>query len=138
MPAPDRTIAAMHVKILLPEEILLACDAVKVIAEAVNGSFALLPRHIDFVAPLNAGIVFIYGDDGRETVAGVDQGTLVKCGADVLISTRRAIIGSDLSSLRDTVDNSFRTLSEHEATTRTALARLEAGIIRRFIELDKP
>jgi F-type H+-transporting ATPase subunit epsilon len=137
-PASDAEgVAPMHVWVLLPEEILLEAEAVKIVAEAVEGSFALLPRHIDFVAPLVAGIVLITDEEGGEIVVGIDEGTLVKCGQEVMISTRRAMIGDDLAGLRARVDKEFRTLDEHEATARTALAQLEAGIIRRFIELEE-
>ena len=128
---------AMDVKIMLPEEILFEGKAVKLIAEAIDGSFALLPRHIDFVAPLVAGIVLITGQDYRETVIGIDEGTLVKCGQDVLISTRKGLIGNNLVSLREKVEEAFMTPDEHDLTARSAIARLEAGIIRRFIELEE-
>jgi F-type H+-transporting ATPase subunit epsilon len=136
-PADAEGVAPMHVWVLLPEEILLEAEAVKIIAEAVDGAFALLPRHIDFVAPLVAGIVLITDEEGGEIVVGIDEGTLVKCGQEVMISTRRAMIGDDLAGLRARVDEEFRTLDEHEVTARTALAQLEAGIIRRFIELEE-
>lgn len=143
-PAPDPFASGdeagqMRLRVMLPEAILIEMQAVKIIAEAVDGSFALLPRHVDFVAPLVAGVVLVTDADGRETVIGTDEGTLVKCGQDVLVSTRRAMIGEDLPSIRAHVDAEFRTLDEHDATARTALAQLESGIIRRFIELeDKP
>jgi F-type H+-transporting ATPase subunit epsilon len=131
--------SVMRLKVLMPEEILFEGDAVKIIAEATDGSFALLPRHIDFIAPLIAGIVLVTKLDGTEAIVGIDEGTLVKCGPEVMISTRRAVLGTDLHTLRTLVDREFRTLDEHEITARTALARLEAGIVRRFIELeDKP
>lgn len=136
-PTSAEDAAAMRVKVLLPEDILLETEAVKINAEAVDGAFALLPRHIDFVAPLVAGIVLITDMEGEEIVVGTDEGTLVKCAQEVLISTRRAIIGDDLSGLRMRVEREFRTLDEHEATARTALAQLEAGIIRRFIKLEE-
>ena len=141
MSAPDHFAESldrgrMWLRILLPADILIEMEAVKIVAEAVDGSFALLPRHADFIAPLVAGIVLASGMDGNETVIGIDEGTLVKCGQEVRISTQRAIIGKTLATLREQVDREFRTLDEHEATARTALAQLEAGIIRRFIELD--
>lgn len=129
--------SVMDVKILLPEEILFEGEAVKLIAEGVDGSFALLPRHIDFVAPLVAGIVLVTDKDDCETVAGIDQGTLVKCGQTVLISTYKGMIGNNLAALRKEVEKAFMTPDEHDLTARTAVAQLEAGIIRRFIELEE-
>ncbi len=47
----------MKLKILLPTEIMLDEEVTKVTAEAGNGSFCLLPRHIDFVAALVPGLL---------------------------------------------------------------------------------
>lgn len=127
----------MHLKLLLPTEVLVDEDVDKVIAEAENGHFCLLPRHVDFVAPLVPGILsFVSSSDGGERLVAVDQGVLVKCGASVMVSTLNAVRGTDLRSLRQTVDEVFRELDEHERRARTALARLEAGTLRRFVEVE--
>ena len=47
----------MRLTVLLPTEILVDEEVVKVVAEAQNGSFCLLPRHIDFVAALVPGLL---------------------------------------------------------------------------------
>ena len=44
--------SAMQLKVVLPTKILINTTAIKVIAEAENGIFCLLPRHIDFVTTL--------------------------------------------------------------------------------------
>jgi F-type H+-transporting ATPase subunit epsilon len=127
----------MRLKILLPTEVLADLPARKVIAEAENGSFCLLPRHIDFVAALVPGILIYVADGDREHFVGVDAGTLVKCGDEVLVSVLNAVEGTDLEGLRRTVEERFLELDEHERVTRTALARLEAGTLRRFKELQE-
>ena len=129
--------ADMYLKVLLPTEVLIDEPVTKVIAEAQNGSFCLLPRHIDFVAALVPGILSFYTVDGEEHFAAIDEGTLVKCGGQILVSTFNAVRGTDLDRLRATVAERFLELDEHERVTRTALARLEAGTIRRFIELEE-
>lgn len=126
----------MHLKLLLPTEVLIDEDVDKVIAEAENGYFCLLPRHVDFVASLAPGILSFTTSDDAEHLVAVDEGVLVKCGPSVLVSTLNAVPGTDLQSLRATVDESFRQLDEHERRARTALARLEAGTLRRFVELE--
>jgi len=40
-----------------------------------------------------------------------------------------------LATLRDTVENRFVQLDDIERIARSALARLEAGVIRRFIQM---
>lgn len=127
----------MRLRILLPTHVLLDADVAKVIAEAENGFFCLLPRHIDFVAALVPGILLFVPADGAERVLGIDEGILVKCGADVYVSVRNAVVGDDLGTLRETVEREFVQLDERERAARSALARLEAGVVRRFIEMEE-
>ena len=49
----------MKLKILLPAEVFLVEEVSKVVAEADNGFFCLLPHHVDFTASLVPG-VFAY------------------------------------------------------------------------------
>lgn len=72
---------------------------------------------------------------GEERYPAVDEGALVKCGPEVRVSVRRAVVGTDLDGLRNTVEQEFKRLDEHERSARSALARLEASVVRRFIEL---
>ena len=126
----------MHLQVLLPTGILVDSPVAKVIAEAENGSFCLLPRHIDFVAALSPGILSFTTEDGAEQFAAIDEGILLKNGPEVLVSVRNAVIGADLGLLRLTIHESFEALDEREKRARGALAHLEADFVRRFIELQ--
>lgn len=134
-PAPASTDGTMHLKVLLPTQVLVDEAVARVVAEAENGAFGLLPRHIDFVAALVPGVLIYETGNGEECYLGVDEGVLVKCAGEVLVSTRNAIPGDDLQTLRQTVRERYLELDEHEKSARSALARLEAGVVRRFIEL---
>ena len=127
----------MRLKVLVPTEVRLDAAAVRVVAEAENGAFGLLPRHVDFVASLAAGILAYETPDGEEVNLAVNEGTLVKCGRDILVSTRAAVIGPDLESLEPVIREEFAVLDEHERRARSALRRLEAGTLRRFMELEE-
>lgn len=124
----------MNLRILLPTRILLDRPVDKIVAEAENGSFCLLPRHVDFVAALVPGLLSYTAGEQEEFVA-VDEGILVKNGADVLVSVRDALIGPDLGMLRLMVTEQYEVLDEREKRARSALVRLEADFVRRFIEL---
>ena len=124
----------MTLKILLPERVVLRETVDAVVAEGANGSFGLLPRHIDFVAPLVPGIL-AYRRDEEEAFVAVDEGVLVKCGDEVLVSVRDAVVGPDLESLEETVRTQFEERREEEKTMHSALAKLEAEVVRRFTEL---
>jgi F-type H+-transporting ATPase subunit epsilon len=125
----------MKMKVLLPTKVLVEEDVRKITAEAQNGAFCLLPKHIDFVAALVPGLLSFETEQGKEVFLAVDEGTLVKCGDETLVSVRNAVRGTDLGKLRQTVREQFDVLDEHEKRARSASAKIEAGFVRRFLEL---
>ena len=127
----------MRLKIMTPTQIVVNQETAKVIAEAENGSFCLLPRHIDFVAALVPGILSFFDSEGTEEFAAVDEGVLIKAGREVLVSTRNAVRSKELGTLRETVAREFQVKDERERTALAAGARLEADIVRKFIELGE-
>lgn len=127
----------MNLKVLLPSEVLIEATAEKVTAEAENGFFCLLPRHVDFVAALVPGILSYETPDGEEIFLAVDEGILVKCADGVAVSTRNALRGMNLGALRKMVEEQFKAEDEHEKTVRSAIAKIEAGFVRRFLEIQR-
>lgn len=125
----------MHLKVMLPTEIMLNQSVVKITAEGGNGCFCLLPGHIDLVATLVPGILSFESATGEEVFLAVDEGILVKCGAEVLVSVRNAVRGENLDTLQQTVQQQFRTLDEREKQARSVLARLETHFVRELMEL---
>ena len=127
--------SVMKLKVLLPTEILIEEVVRKVTAEAENGSFCLLPNHVDFVAGLVPGLLLFESEEGKEVFLAVDEGILVKCGSQVLVSVKNAVRGNNLETLKNTVAQEFRSLDERETMTRSALAKLEASFVRGFLEV---
>lgn len=127
----------MRLRIALPHQLLVDAPAQKVICEAPNGSFCFLPRHIDFTAALVPGILTWVGEAGDEMFAAVDQGIVVKVGMDVRVSVRRGVVDDDLETLNETVRRQYRTLDDDDRHARAAAAQLEAGFVRRFLELSE-
>jgi F-type H+-transporting ATPase subunit epsilon len=127
----------MKLKILLPSEIFIQQDVAKVTAEAGNGSFCMLPHHIDFVAALVPGLFSFETTDGVQVTLAMDQGVVIKNGLDILVSTRNAVRGQDMGSLKQVVEEQFQELDEREKKARTAAAKLEADLVRRFMEMNE-
>jgi F-type H+-transporting ATPase subunit epsilon len=127
----------MRLKVLLPTEVIVDEEVAKVVAEAGNGSFCLLPRHVDFLAALVPGLLSFDTPEGEEVFLAVDEGILVKCKQDVLVSTRNAIRGPNLGELRKAVEEQFKVLDEREKMARSAVAKIEASFVRRFLEIQK-
>ncbi|BBP01084.1 F0F1 ATP synthase subunit epsilon [Sulfuriferula nivalis] len=123
----------MNLKVLLPFRIFVEkTDVSRIVAETGAGSFGILPHRLDCVAALMPGILeFETPTDGVVYIA-VDEGVMVKAGADVLVSVRNAISGTDLDKLHAAVEREFLNLDEQERDARVVLAKLESGFINRF------
>jgi F-type H+-transporting ATPase subunit epsilon len=125
----------MNLKVLLPFRIFGEKTGVsRIIAETHEGSFGILPRRLDCVAALVPGILIYENEIEGEVYLAVDEGVLIKTGLDVLVSVRHAITGTDLGTLRDSVEREFLNLEEREQSVRSALAKIESGFIRRLAE----
>lgn len=124
----------MRLRVQVPTERLLEEDVGKVVAEGVEGSIGILPRHIDYVAVLVPGILTFEEPDGGERLLAVDRGVLVKRGDLVTVSVRDAVRGEDLATLRQTVRERFEKIDQRERGARSALAQLEARFIRHFLQ----
>ena len=123
----------MNLKILLPFKIFAEKTGVsRIVAETQAGSFGLLPHRRDCVAALTPGILIYETDTDGEVFVAVDGGVLVKSGADMLVSVRRAMSGASLGQLRQAVEDEFLTLDAHEKNVRTVMAKLETGFLHRF------
>jgi F-type H+-transporting ATPase subunit epsilon len=97
----------------------------------------LLPRHVDFVAALVPGVLVFVNKNGKERFVAIDEGVMVKCAREVFISALNGVRGDNLSRLQELVEERFIELDEHERKTKSALARLEAGTLRGFRELQE-
>lgn len=128
---------SLRLIVAAPTEIVVDTQAMKLNARGVHGAFAILPRRLDVAAPLRAGVLTYLGEDGVEHFIGHDEGLLVKEGETVRVAVRRAVPSDDLDALERLVREEFLQPDEHEQAARAALARLEAGIVRRFIELER-
>lgn len=125
----------MTLKILLPFRIFAERTAVtRIVAETPEGAFGLLPQRLDCVAALEPGILTYETDAEDERYLALDEGVLVKCGPDVLVSVRNAIAGTDLRLLREAVEREFLTLDEAEQSLRSVMAKLESHFMRRLAD----
>jgi F-type H+-transporting ATPase subunit epsilon len=126
-------LAHMNLKILLPFKIFAEKTGVlRIVAESRSGSFGLLPHRLDCVASLTPGIRAFETEADGEVCLAIDEGVLVKSGADVLVSVRNAIGGTDLGKLHEAVEQEFLNLDEQEKSVRSVLTKLESGFVRRF------
>jgi F-type H+-transporting ATPase subunit epsilon len=128
----------MHLKILLPFRVFADVQNVtRLVIETSAGSYGLLPQRLDCVAALVPGI-FEYEteNDGVKYIA-VDDGVMVKAGAEVLVSVRNAVGGVDLGKLSELVKQEFQQQDEAESNVRSVTLKLESGFIYSFDKFRK-
>jgi F-type H+-transporting ATPase subunit epsilon len=127
----------MNLKVLLPFQIFAEKTGVsRIVVDTGDGEVGLLPHRLDCVAELVPGILTYETDGGGPVYVAVDEGVMVKTGADVLVSVRHAIGGTDLGQLHETVKREFLKVDEQEKDVRAAVARMEGGLIRRIAEFQ--
>jgi len=127
----------MHLRILLPSEVFAdKPDVVRITANTSAGSLGLLEHRLDCVAALVPGIMIYETKQDGVVYLALDEGVIVKTGADVLVSVRQAIGGEDLGKLREAVKSTFLALDKEERSVRDAVTKMEAGFIGRFAEFE--
>lgn len=126
----------MHLEILLPHQIFAELNEVtRIVAETALGTFGILPQRLDCVAIVVPGILtYETAHDGPVYVA-IDEGVLVKTGAEVRLSVRHAFGGPELHQLRGAVEREFLALNAQDQNVRHVMTKLETGLLRRFVDL---
>jgi F-type H+-transporting ATPase subunit epsilon len=127
----------MRLKVLLPFQVFAEEDGVsRIVAESRGGSFGLLPHRLDCVAALVPGILIYETPADGEVCLAVDEGILVKTGANVLVSVRRALRGAGLALLLEAVAQQFLQEDARAQNLRSAMAAVEIGFLRRFARFE--
>jgi len=126
----------MTLKILLPSKVFAyEKEVLSISAEALSGSFGLLPRRLDCVAALAPGILSYQLKTGNQVYLAIDQGILIKIGPSVVISVHNSIGGSDLKSLKVALRNQFIKINDQERSIRSVMAKMESSFLERFAKV---
>ena len=128
----------MTLKILLPFKVFMETKNVKrIVMETSAGSYGFLPQRLDCTAALRPGILLYETLNDGEKYIAIDEGVMIKSGAEVWVSARNAIGDAPLGKLRSLVEKEMMHLDESEINARSVMAKLETGFIRSFQKLRK-
>lgn len=127
----------MKLEVLLPWRVFIEpIEVLRIVAETDEGSFGLLPHRLDCVAALVPGILTYETKANGEVFLAVDEGLLIKTGARVQVSVRRALAGTNLESLRQKVQQVFMVRDDDEQRLRSVMAGLESGFMRHLAKFE--
>jgi F-type H+-transporting ATPase subunit epsilon len=128
--------SGMNLNVLLPFRVFLSLRNVRrIVVETNAGSYGFLPHRLDCVAALVPGIFTYETNEGAIHYVAVDEGVLVKAGADVSVSVRNAIGGADLGKLRESVEKEFMQQDAQEQTVRSVMKKMETSFISQLEKL---
>jgi F-type H+-transporting ATPase subunit epsilon len=130
-------VSSLRLRVQVPLETVVDAEVGKVVAEASDGWFCLLPHHVDLVTTLVAGVLVYVDVDAHERFVAVDEAVLVKCGPEVLVATARAVPGTELGRLQATIETLVRARDDREQLTRAAMRKLEATFLRGLLDLEE-
>lgn len=125
----------MRVRIIVPGKLFLDQEVDKITAPGAEGSFQILPRHIDVVWTLQSGILIVTTGE-KDTYFAINQGVLVKEKDLIQISSYQVVESTSLEELQETVEKNFRILDEEEKKLSRILDKLEADTLIRLAELE--
>lgn len=108
----------------------------KLVGEGMEGSFGVLPKHVDFVTKIIASILSFTDEEGEGYLA-IDEGIMVKIGEEVRLSAREALESRNLEELQEQMIRQFQQSQEEDQRASMELTRLEFGIIKSFYDLKE-
>ena len=127
----------MNLQVYSPLEKVLQTDIQKVVFETLNGYQTLLPKHVDYVAALNTGIISYVTTDGEEGYLACHEGVVVKKAQQVTISAQGVLWADTLDELQENIAVSYKENEEQRKELNLAMARLELGLMRGFQRLQR-
>ena len=127
----------MKLKVVTPIGVVLRCEVQKLDFEALDGYFTLLPKHQDFVSAMPANIISYQTNDGLTHYMACNKGILVKKGHSIYVSVHKAVLSESLDELSQTIEIEFKNEDEQRKEVNTAMAKLEVGLSRGFMQLKE-
>jgi F-type H+-transporting ATPase subunit epsilon len=107
--------------------------------EDASGSFGILRGHADFLTSLCITVIRWTAADGTRRYCAVRRGVLaVSGGRDITVTTREAVVDTDLARLDSTVLARFRAALETERMERVESTRLQLNAIRQMVMHLRP
>ena len=127
----------MKLKVTSPIGVELKTEIRKIDFEALDGYFTLLPKHQDFVTAFPPNIMRYETTDGLTHYMACNRGILIKKGANVYVSVHKAVLSENLEELSQTIEVEFKNDDEQRKEVNTAMAKLEVGLSRGFMQLKE-
>lgn len=127
--------ANFHLRIVTPDDLVFDGTANKLIVRTTDGDVCILPRHINYLAPLSIGEAKVVFEDGKERMAAAAGGmlTVVDNEVSVIATTFEWADEIDVARAERAKENAeqlMRDYKEDDVQFRIAEAKLKRAIAR--------
>jgi F-type H+-transporting ATPase subunit epsilon len=126
----------IQLSLSIPPKVIVDVGVEKIIAEDINGSFCLLPNHIDCVRILIPSIL-VYQINGEEKYIGIDEGVLIKRGKEVKVAVKNAVYEVEMGQMKEQLEKILNKTAEDEKRMRTIISEMEIDFINKYVESIK-
>jgi len=126
----------LKLRVFTPIGIALETPVTQVDFEAIDGFYTLLPKHADMVSALKTGVLS-YMASGEKAYIACNQGVLVKKGDTVSVSTKMAVLGTNLKELEEKIAVDFKRVEQERKEMNASMAKLEVGLTKGIISLKQ-
>lgn len=126
----------MILRVTTPNKRIIKRDIEEIVAEGLEGSFGILPKHQDYLSRIVPSIL-TYKQEGIEKYIATDEGILVKKDSSVYLCTKEAFEKEDLGQMKKEMEESLLTQEEKEKKSRQEMLQMELNFIKRFYSLKK-
>ena len=130
----------LNLKVYVPDRLFLEETILKVKLIGKEGSFTILPKHLDYISSFNDGVLMYLDLENNKRYLAINQGILVKVGREVKLSLFHAIEGSDLNKLKENVKElalKSDELINKDKQLKTSLKNIEFFIFEKLMRLKK-
>lgn len=126
----------MKSRVFLPSQLYTdGPEVLRIETEITTGSNGAFPHQIDGGAARVPGILTHSSAPEREVLGTLVQGVRMNKSADVDVLKKRAIGSTSLERLREAIALELAQIDAQEQAVRSAMAQLDSGFMRRFVNL---
>ena len=127
----------LNLRIYTPEKLALEEEILKITVNGEEGSFTILPKHVDYISSFNDCIIYYTDKSNNIRFIAINQWILTKIGRNIEISTFHIITGNTLQELKDNMNEISKKSDEldiKEKQLNQNLKQIEFNLFKKIME----
>ncbi len=130
--------ATFHLQIVTPDRCAFDGQASQIILRTVNGDVCILPRHIDYAAPLGIGECRVTDEGGKVREAACNGGLLSVAGGAVRVAATTFEWADEIDLRRaekaqEEAEEQLRDIKRSDAQFKVLEAKVKRALIRQQV-----